>query len=142
MNLIEKLFAPAEVKDAIKVLDEFKAGLSDKLSEDLYMAAAAENIHNKVRASILENSKKIKEKVRSSDVNPKHVTIKLLLDTSQDFLASGENHAYRGVLNGKGQATFKLFKHYLNEAKNHGMCDDSTVSNAIVNIEEQIKHHG
>jgi hypothetical protein len=110
--------------------------------ECIYRLVLSLNIHSKVRASILENSKKIKEAVRSSDVTPKHVAIRLLLDTSEDYLTSGENHVYRGALNGKGQATFKLFKHYLNEANKYGMCDDSTVNSAIVNVEEQIKHLG
>lgn len=70
------------------------------------------------------------------------LAIMLAIDATEEILLSGNLHAYRGVLSGRGQAAKKLLNHLYSLQLGEGRISEAEIADRKIEISKEIASVG
>lgn len=101
MNLLKKLFAPKEIKDATAVLDEF---------DDSCDSYAFQLVRKVVESAILEQPERFISVIKEQGITPRQKVYSMMEHIAEDCLESGSTdfYVFNGLLNPFGEELLQI----------------------------------
>ena len=117
MKALQKLFAPKEVRDALKALDEARANYLQNARGDQkqHASEAFGRIGRLVENQIFEEKAKVAGAIGDDGWSPRQLAASLLLATSQGMLMSGVFHVGRALRGIRGDGGRTLDRGHISE---------------------------